>query len=326
MQILTFAERRQIEYYVRLHYGPREIARRLGRDHTVVSRELRRNTKAGRRYDAPAAQKLAEGRVKKTNKQKLATDEQLHDYVKKKLRAGWSPEQIDGRLKEQPPLALRGKRISYEAIYQYIYNGEGHWEGLYHYLRRKHWRRRKKGGRKPQTSRIPERISIHERPEGVRVGDWETDTVQFKKQRAGLSVQYGRFAMLARIHKVANKSAEETLAALRQTVESLPQDLFATMTYDNGTEGVGHTHLRDDYGIATYFCDPYASWQKGGVENLNGLIREYLPRKTDLATVTDEKIERIQERLNNRPRKKLNYRTPNEVIAHILTHGGALNP
>lgn len=325
MQILTFAERRQIEYYVRLHRGGRDIARRLGRDHTVIDRELERNTKSGRRYDAVTAQKLADWRAKKTNKRKLTMDDRLHHYVKRKLRAGWSPEQIAGRLKEQSPRELQGKRISHEAIYQYIYDGEGHWEGLYHHLRRKHWRRRKKCGRKPQTSRIPERISIHERHDGVRVGDWETDTVQFRKQRAGLSVQYGRFAMLARIHKVMDKSSAETLSAQRQTIESLPQNLFSTMTYDNGTEGVEHTKLRDDYGIATYFCDPYASWQKGGVENLNGLIREYLPRRTDLATVTDEDITAIQERLNDRPRKKLNYRTPNEIIAQILTSGGALN-
>lgn len=326
MQILTFAERRQIEYYTRLHRGIRDISRRLGRDHTVIGRELRRNMKDGRQYNALSAQKLADWRAKKTNKRKLTTDDRLHDYVVKRLNEDWSPEQIAGRLKERPLQFLRGKRISHEAIYQYIYDGEGRWEGLYQKLRRRHWRRHKKCGRKPQSVRIPERISVHERPDIVRVGDWETDTVQFRKQRAGLSVQYARWALLARLHKVADKSAAETLSAQRQTIESLPQYLFQTMTYDNGLEGVEHVRLRNEYNIATYFCDPYASWQKGGVENLNGLIREYLPKTTDLATVTDEEIERIQERLNNRPRKKLNYWTPNEVIAQNLILGGALNP
>ena len=133
--------------------------------------------------------------------------------------------------------------------------------------------------------------------------------------------------MLARIHKVKNGTAEETQTAISKSIESLPQDLFLSLTWDNGKEGVCHTKIRDDYNVETYFCDPYSSWQKGGVENLNGLIREYLPRDTDMATITDEDIYRIQELLNNRPRKKLGYLTPNKALAAITNQlTGALNP
>ena len=120
---------------------------------------------------------------------------------------------------------------------------------------------------------------------------------------------------------------EETEKAISKSIESLPQELFKSLTWDNGKEGVCHTKIRDGYNIETYFCDPYASWQKGGVENLNGLIREYLPRETNMATITDEDIYRIQEKFNNRPRKKLGYLTPNKALAAITNQLiGALNP
>ena len=135
--------------------------------------------------------------------------------------------------------------------------------------------------------------------------------------------------MLLRIHKLPDKSADETLNALTRTAESLPSDeLLQSMTFDNGGEGARHMKIRDAYNIGTYFCDPYKSWQKGGVENSIGLIREYLPRKTNLDTINEQMIYDIQERLNNRPRKKLGYLTPNEVIKKYLQKpkNGASNP
>jgi transposase, IS30 family len=330
MQTLTSLQREWIEFFTNKGQGPREIGRFLRRDHTVISRELKRNTKPGKKYSAVTAQKLADFKSRKTNKRKLETNPDLHGYVVSKLREGWSPDEIAGKLRDDPPKLLLGHRVSYEAIYDYIYNGEGKFEGLYHHLRKKHKVRTRKYGRKTQKVIIPERTSIHLRPEMVnlrqRVGDWETDTVQFKKQRAGLSVQYERKLMLARIHKVQNKTAGETEAAICDSVESLPSELFKTMTFDNGTEGVCHTKIRDGYNIGTYFCDPYKSWQKGGVENLNGLIREYLPKSTNMDTITEQMVYEIQERLNNRPRKKLGYLSPNEALrAYTKQLTGALN-
>ena len=330
MQVLTSVQREWIEFFNNKGQGPREIGRFLKRNHTVIIRELQRNTKPGKKYSAVTAQKLADLKARKTNKRKLDTDRELHDYVVKKIREGFSPDEVSGELKNFAPKSLRGKTISYETIYDYIYNGEGKWEGLYHYLRKKHRRRKIRHGRKSQKAAIPERVSIHLRPKVInerkRAGDWETDSMKFKKQKASLSVQYERKLMLARIHKVKDGTMEETEKAISKSIESLPQELFLSLTWDNGKEGVCHTRIRDGYNVETYFCDPYSSWQKGGVENLNGLIREYLPRGTNMDTITDEDIYRIQERLNNRPRKKLGYLTPNKALAAITNQlTGALN-
>lgn len=322
MSNLTFYERQKIEFYLRLRWGRRKIARHLKRDHTVISREISRNSGASG-YHAQLAQATAEQRAKKTNKRKLDKFPKLKHYVIERMKKDdWSPEQIAGRLKRRPPIELVGQTISHESIYDYIYNGSGRYEHLYPYLRRGQSKRQKQHSRKPQKVVIPERISIHLRPEIIdkkeRFGDWESDTMAFRKQKPALSVQYERKAMLARLHKVANKTAQETEVALIKTAESIPRDFHQSLTFDNGGEGACHLTLRKDYGFQTYFCDAYASWQKGGVENLNGLIRQYLPRDTDVASLTDFTIHCIQEKLNNRPRKSLQYKTPNEVVGGVI--------
>src|SRR3989339_233364 len=151
-----------------------------------------------------------------------------------------------------------------------------------------------------------------------RYGDWESDSVIFSKQKTALSVQLERKSRLVRMHKVANKTGEETRNALIKSIESLPNELTKTITFDNGTENVKHIELKEIFNLETYFCDPFSSWQKGGVENANKLIRHYLPRETNLSKLTDRDIYQIQEKLNNRPRKSLNYQTPNEVINNYL--------
>ena len=253
----------------------------------------------------------------------MDTDSKLSFYVRKKLEKDWSPEQIAGRLKEHPPASLLGSKISYESIYQYIYTSP-YGNHLYHHLRyKKAAKRQKRYARKPQKSLIPERISIHDRPEIInnreRFGDWESDSEVFSKQKSALSVQHERKSLLIKLHKVADHGAEETLEALRATIESLPtKKLALSFTFDNGGEGAKHMKIRDEYGISTYFCDAYKSWQKGGVENSNGLIRQYLPRTTNLDMMTDKEIYEIQEKINDRPRKKLGYSTPNETINSFL--------
>lgn len=330
MQILSLYERQRIEYYLKLKLGPRQIGRRLKRDHAVISRELKRNSKHGK-YRADTAQKLADFKSHRTNKRKLEANKQLHDYVQAQLKEGWSPELISGKLKHGPPKELTGLAISHEQIYDFIYNGEGRYEGWYHYLVRKHPKRRRRFGRKQQAkTMIKQRVSIKDRPNQInlreRFGDWESDLAAFRKQKAALSVQYERKAMLIQITRTTNKSAEENEAALNQTIESFPAELVKSITFDNGLENACHTKLRDGYDIETFFCDPYSAWQKGGVENAVGLIRRYLPKATDMSTVTDEQIYRIQEKLNNRPRKKLKFKTPNEVMSTTVKQlTGALN-
>lgn len=301
----------------------------MGRDHRVIQREIDRNTGDGRTYTAASAEQMASERERKKNLPKLMKSPQatLRKYVVERLKEDWSPEQIAGVLKKQPPAVLKGEHISHESIYQYIYDGEGRWEHLWPHLRRSRQRRQKRYARKPRKILIPERISIHERPEEVAAkttfGHWESDTIECGKGSEYLSVQYERKSMLTRIHKMQGKSAKATEEAIRKSIETLPEYLWQSITFDNGTEGARHTKLRDDYLLSTFFCDAYASWQKGGVENMNGLIRQYIPKHAKLYTFTNEAIYAIQEKLNNRPRKSLNYLTPNQVMARE-TRCGAL--
>lgn len=327
---LTRYERDQIEYYTKLRMGVRAIGRKVGRDHGVISRELSRNSGSDGRYRAAEAQRRADRRGRKTNVKKLETDPLLRKHVIDQLKEGISPEQIAGRMKRQPPPSVRGQTVSHETIYAYIYESdEGRW--LYRYLRKKNAPRRQKhySRKRRQTPMIPDRTSIHDRPSVVaakkRFGDWESDTMIFKKQREAVSVQYERKSMSVRLHKVADRSAPETEMAIRDTISSVPQPFVLSFTFDNGGEGATHGRIKNDYGIETYFCDAYASWQKGGVENMNGLVREYLPRETNLSTISEDDLEAIQDRLNNRPRKSLGFLTPNEVLQNAIS-GGALNP
>lgn len=328
---ITFYERQIIEVRLRGKWPFRKIARYLHREHSAVTREVQRNKCPDGKYRALSAQVRAESRTHKTNIRLLNKNPYLSRHVIRSIRDDQlSPEQIAGRLKTQPPPELLGITVSHESIYQWIYS-EQKW--LYKYLRRKKRPKRQKWhSRKTRMKNsIPERISIHDRPavidEKARIGDWESDSVKFTKQKTALSVQYERKSMLVRITRVANLSKDETIRAITENIQSMPQYIWQSITFDNGGEAARHVELRTDYNIGTYFCDPYKSWQKGGVENINGLIRQYLPRKTNLDTITDEDIRIIQEKLNNRPRKTLKFMTPNEVIQREITpDGGALNP
>lgn len=316
---LTFYDRQMLEYWLRSELSLRDIGKDMHRAHTIVSREIKRNGAGDRkRYRADIAQRLFEKRRHQQHKGKLDKYPELKQRVLERLKNEWSPDVIAGKLKTSGEKLT----ISHESIYHYIYNKDGRDEQWYRYLRQGQPKRHKLRSRKKGKLSIPERKSIHLRPAIIdgrkRYGDWESDSVIFSKQKTILSVQSERKSRLIRIHKAMDKTAEETVNALVQTAESVPKDLFNTITFDNGGEGAQHTEIKKEYGVETYFCDPYASWQKGGVENANKLIRYYLPRNTDLSKLTDRDIYNIQEKLNNRPRKCLNYKSPNEVINEVV--------
>lgn len=329
---ITYCEREKIELYLKMGKSHRWIGKRLCRSHTDISREVKRNSGIYSPYRAADAQKIHEARQRKKNKKKLEKFEykKVKEFVVENLKNDLSPEQIAGRLKERRPLFLGGLTVSHESIYQYIYNGEGRFEYLYPHLRTKRHKRQRRFDRKKRNKiKIKDIISIHLRPEEInsksRIGDWETDSMIFSKQKNTLSVQYERKAMLCRLRKLKSKEAEETENAIAGSIKSLPNELWKSITRDNGLENAKHLNTLNIFNVQSYFCDTYSSWQKGGVENLNKLIRQYLPRKTDMSKISDEEIRAIQERLNNRPRKSLNYLTPNEVIAEYI-ESGAVNP
>lgn len=333
--VLTFYERQQIEFCLKHKFSARKTAKFVKRNHTVISREIKRNSSPYFPYSAIIAQRAADRRAKYTNKRKVEKDELLKRYIEQHLELGWSPEQIAGRLEVQSPPELQGQTLCTEAIYRYIYDEDGDGVRLYHYLRRAHPIRRKKYSRKRRANTvIKERVSIQQRPEIIaqryRFGDWESDTMECGKRKTALSVQYERKAMMVRLNRLINHTAEETEQAITKSIETLPNYLWQSITFDNGPEGAYHHKIRDNFNLETYFCDPYKSWQKGGVENTIGLIRQYLPKRIKLDEIDEQTLYRIQELLNNRPRKSLNYLTPNEVInsqinGQLKHQSGALN-
>ncbi|MEK7213134.1 MAG: IS30 family transposase [Patescibacteria group bacterium] len=316
---LKFYDRQKLEYWLRTKQSLRAIAKIMKRDHSVLVRELERNSTGDRKkYRADVAQRLSKKRRFKQHKGKLDKYPELKERVIEGLKREWSPDVIAGKLKTE-----RARHtISHESIYHYIYNKDGRYENLYQYLRQGQAKRHKLHSRKKCKLGIAERKSIHLRPEYIdqrkRYGDWESDSMIFSRQKTILSVQSERKSKLIRLHKAIDKSAEETKNALVKTAESLPPEMFLTVTFDNGTEGARHAELKREYRIETYFCDPFASWQKGGVENANKLIIYYLPRSADLTKLTDRDIYLIQEKLNNRPRKCLNYKSSNEIINEVV--------
>lgn len=329
---ITYYEREKIELYLKMRKSHRWIGRKLCRSHTDISREINRNSSQFFSYRAKDAQRLHDARLQKKNLKKLEKFEhqKLKKFVVSKIEDDLSPDQIAGRLKNEPPPELAGESISHESIYQYIYNGQGRFERLYPHLRTGRHKRQRRFDRKRRNKiNIPERISIHLRSEEIskkeRFGDWETDSMIFSKQKEILSTQYERKSMLCRLHKLPDKTAKESENAIADSIESLPKGTWLTITRDNGTENVRHLDTLKNFNIQSYFCDPYCSWQKGGDENLNKLVRQYLPKKADLSKVSNDDIYAIQERLNNRPRKSLNYKTPNEVAAKFI-QSGAVNP
>ncbi len=320
---LTRLDRDRIEWYWNGGLGVRAVGKLIRRNHSVVSREIAANRKPDGKYSAVYAQEQSDGRRarKGSVRRKLDRDAGLREFVTRQLREGFAPGVVAGRMRVDRPNELSGRTVSHEAIYQWLYAGEGHALGLWKCLLSERRKRRGHGTRRPRrTPSIPDRISIDLRGEEAStretLGHWESDSVIFPKaHKQRLSVQIERKARLVRIHRLSSGSAQDTLDALRDSIASVPQDCWKSITFDNGSEGALHATLRREYDVETLFCDPYASWQKGSVENANRIIRRYLPRSLDLSTVTDKQIYDIQERINDTPRKILGYRTPNEAFA-----------
>jgi IS30 family transposase len=189
---------------------------------------------------------------------------------------------------------------------------------LWEYLRRKQVRRRKKNGRKTQRVRIPDRVSIHARPKEIDerqvFGHWEGDSIVGLGHKNGLHTEYERVASMTRFERLKRVSADEAVKAAQKIFALLPEHAKRSTTLDNGSEHTKHKEL----GIQTYFADPYSSWQRGGNENCNLWIRYYFPKGTDFSTITDEELKDVEWELNNRPRKRLRFKKPQEVFNQHL--------
>ena len=299
--------------------GVRAIARQLGRSPSTICEELKRNSNHGR-YVAIQAQHEYEVRRLKANRRNPLKNNKVYRYVEERLRDGWSPEQVEGRLKRDHP-DDRAFQICKETIYQYIYRPENQHEALWDCLPRHLKKRRKQKGRKVHKSHIQARISIHKRPEivnaRIQFGHYEGDTVEGKGHRDGIHTEVERISRKFFARKVSAITSEEAVRAQKELFGVLPRRARRSTTLDNGRENHLHMKLKS-LKMKTYFADPYSSWQRGSNEYHNGLLRRYLPKGTDFKTITQVELDEIVEEINNRPRKVLKYQTPEEVFSSYL--------
>jgi len=313
---LTEEERDRIAILHAQGIGVREIGRLLEREHSSILRELRRN-RFGSGYNAIHAQHVAEERKSKAGRRHSLKDKRTYAYVLEKLKDGWSPEQIAGRLQIENDKRI----ICHETIYRFIYTKALKEDRLWEYLPRKQKHRHKYHGRKAQRSRIPQRVSIHERSERINdrseLGHWEGDTVEGRNHKNGIHTEVERVSRYLMAMKVSRITSEETIAVQKTMFSCLPEQLRQSTTLDNGKEN--HLHMQlEELSMKTYFADPYSSWQRGTNENTNGLIRRYLPKKTVLTNLTQEELDDIVWEINNRPRKVLQYRKPIEILSGAI--------
>lgn len=316
------------EQYVIAHmaiagFSLREIGRRLGRCHTSISREIRRNRPTyadDAVYWYDAAEYYAKERRHKP-RHRRRQHERLRDYVTSKLRIEWPPEAITGRLKVDYPDDAE-MRISHETIYQWIYSDSRNKGDLHRHLRRRRKYRRRQTRYGSGRRFIPGRVSIDLRPAIVadreRFGDWEGDTVEGRKGTGGIVTHVERKCRYLVAAKLIDKKAPTMTGQSIKCFRRMPRRLRRTLTVDNGKEFSQFKEIEARTGLSVYFADPYAAWQRGTNENTNGLLRYYFPKGTDFRNIPEKEVALTVKKLNNRPRKCLNYQTPREVFRKAL--------
>lgn len=321
---LTLADREQISRGIYAFEAFAEIARKLNRPTSTVSNEVWRNVKYCWCYRAEKAQTQATERKKKGRLKKLDSNPALRNYVYEKLKCEWSPEEIAKRIKKEYPQDER-MRISYEAIYQYLYclpRGELKQE-LMRGLRRERKHRFSRQAAHYRRQRIQDIVSISERPKEtagrIIPGHWEGDLIMGKNRESAIGSLVERTTRLTLLVPLAAKDAFTVRTSFARAFKHIPEKFKKSLTYDRGSEMSQHKLFTKETSIQIYFADPSSPWQRGTNENTNGLIRQYFPKGTDFHTISITALKEAERRLNSRPRKVLDYYTPSEKFYHLVT-------
>jgi IS30 family transposase len=323
---LSLAEREEISVGLAQRLSRRQIARRLGRPVSTVSREIRRNSVRGT-YRAHLAQREAQGRARRPKPAKLAVNDELREWVQQKLRLDWSPEEISGRLKTEFP-GRAEMRVSAETIYQSLYvQGRGalRRELAAHLRTGRSLRRPRRAA--PETAggrgRLAGMVNISERPaeaaDRAVPGHWEGDMIEGKAGRSQIGTlveRATRYTMLVPLPD--GKTAEAFAAAVTPVIAGLPASLRRSLTWDQGKEMALHDRIAVAADCKIYFCDPHSPWQRPSNENTNGLLRQYFPKGSDLTAHSPQRLAEVADLLNGRPRKVLGWKTPAEAMAEFL--------
>ena len=288
-----------------------EIAQAVGCSQGTISKELSRN-RSKRGYRPSQAQRLATERKTQKRTRPRVMVGMIKDEVEARLRIKHSPDQIS------KSLVLQDLYVSHETIYQHIANDRKAGGDLALNLRingKRRYRRRSKIGR---GENIPNRVDIEKRPTVVsrrkRYGDWEADLIQGGAGSGFLLSVYERKSRIGRLHRLPDKSSAETMKAIVTVLYGLK---VSSITYDNGLEFARHELVNELLECESYFCKPYRSWEKGGVENYNGLVRQYFPKGHDFTTITPERLQEVEDEINNRPRNVLAYQSPSDLLDHL---------
>lgn len=324
---LSTAEREEISRGLAQGEGILAIGQRLGRSVSTISREIDRNNgKSGYRALSAGNRARAAASARRHGKRRLMSNERLNRYVVEKLRRHWSPEEIVKRMREEYPFDMT-MRISHEAIYQYIYvlpRGELKAILIKALRQERVWRRRKHKGQNSEEMRgkIADMLSIEERPREVAErtipGHWEGDLIMGKYKRSALGTLVERTTRKTLLVPLKQKDAQSVRNAYAHTLRSLPKEMAKTLTYDQGKEMSEHKQFTIDTGIQVYFSHPGSPWERGTNENTNGLIRQYFPKGTDFSKVSHREIRRVERELNDRPRKVLHWKKPDEVFNQLV--------
>lgn len=320
-QHITLKERYVIYHLCLMRLSFREIGRRLGRHHMTISREVKRNGPVRGVYWDQSAQDRAMARRKQPRHWRRASTPALVGYVHSCLYQDWSPATISACLALEFP-RNRQMRISAEGIYRWIYQDAADGGSLFQHLPRRHKRRRRQWRGDSARGLIPGRVSIHERPPGIesrrRFGHWEGASVEGLKGSGGIATHVERKSRFLLAGKLTDKRAETFNQTTQRLFAQMPVKWRKSLTVDNGKEFAQFKQLEKATGMRVYFADPYSPWQRGTNENTNGLLRHYFPKGINWKTVSDQMLATAVDKLNNRPRKCLGYRTPLEVFIKNL--------
>jgi transposase, IS30 family len=295
----------------------KEIAEQVGVSESTLSREKRRNSRPRAGYQAKVANELAQ---KRRYKKTFKIQGELEVKIREELEKEWSPEQIVGRMELEQPANKSINFISHECIYQYVYRQQKKGDKIYLKLRKKRKNRRKRLRKDDNRGKIPNKVMIDKRPEIInnkeRIGDWEGDTIIGKDHKSSMLTLVERKSKYTFIFPLDAKKADEVekkiTTSFKQT--SIP---IKSLTFDNGHEFTNHTSISNQLNCQVFFAFPYHSWERGLNENTNGLIRQYFPKKSDFNDYSFEYVMEVQNKLNNRPRKTLNFLTPIEYLKNM---------
>jgi len=305
---LSQAERYQIHALMKAGHNQSQIAKVLDRSKSTISRELSRNT-GSRGYRPKQACEMSADRAQ-NSRNANTVPAWVNDQAQLLLQLQWSPEQIASKLP-----------ISHETVYLRVYADKAQGGTLWKNLRCQKQKRKRYAGDRDRRGQIPNRRPLSERPLHIearrQVGHWECDTVMGANHKGAVVTMVERKSGYAVMAKVSNKTSELVSSAIVDKLQPLAARV-KTLTFDNGKEFARHAYIDEKLQSTAYFARPFASWERGSNENLNGLLRQYVPKKRAMSTVTDEEIRMIQNRLNNRPRKRLGFKTPAEVFHQSL--------